>query len=415
MTEKAKKKVSGFQDLGVLLSDMPAQKVKQKKGDLRQIQSETQNTSKNSEGGSGGIELSRTIKVQCWRVVGQVAKAEKRDDLIPVLLRARELGSTNTKDLDQHLLGGSRRVVAQRLLYICELYGLLEQADREYSLTESGETALKSKQVFVPEQGTWTVWASNDPLLLSPILRIDPWSEPTAYDELRGGKDTREFEKLPRWLLGTTGEIVVPVGSRGGPIRIDQLEPKGEVVEPLAKLTGNWAVSSSRLRLTGSINEVVVDSAISAPELNPDEVWQQLLESEELWPYWDAELCALQVRFEHTTPTERESFLRAQVFSSPAIAGLGEFNEAIVEGVRLRPGHASDAQTWAEWRLGSRINDYATAERMEAWVNDAQEHLLEFHPSLPRRHDLAAKTWAPGTDRPTPKTWYLVAAEDWSL
>lgn len=419
MTDKAKKKVSGFQSLGALLSDTPAQRVKKKEREPSKKHHKAPGSARDSGRVSNGIELSRNIEVCCWRVIGQIARAETRDDLMPVLLRAREMGSTNAKDLDQHLLGGSRRIVAQRLLHICELYGLLEQTDREYVLTESGTAGLQNQQVFVPELGTWTVWASNDPLLISPILRIDPWSEPTAYDELRGGgrdtKDARVFEKLPHWLLNTRGEVVVPVVSSEKSIRIDQLELKGEVVEPLAKLTAKWGGSSSRLRVTGLINETVVDSEMRAPALHADDVWQQLLESEALWSHWDQGLYALRVGFEHTAPGERESFLRAQIFSSPDIGGLGEFDEATVEGVRLRPEHAIDSQRWAEWRLSNRIIDYATADRMEIWANDARENLLEFRPVLPGRHDLAAKSWAPQIDRPTPKAWYLVAAEDWNL
>ncbi|HRL39037.1 MAG TPA: ABC transporter ATP-binding protein [Comamonas denitrificans] len=39
------------------------------------------------------------------------------------------------------------------------------QENRQYRLTESGSAALETKQIFVPEHGTWTVWVSKDPLL----------------------------------------------------------------------------------------------------------------------------------------------------------------------------------------------------------------------------------------------------------
>ena len=73
------------------------------------------------------INVRRKIEVRSWRVIGQVVKAAKRAELMPVLLRARERGATDAGDVAGHLLfeSGSRRVVAQRLLHIAERYGLL--------------------------------------------------------------------------------------------------------------------------------------------------------------------------------------------------------------------------------------------------------------------------------------------------
>ncbi|MEO0603486.1 MAG: hypothetical protein AAF211_18755, partial [Myxococcota bacterium] len=143
------------------------------------------------------IYLRRTVAVRCWRVVGRIAKTTKRAELRPVLLRAQEQGETDAGDIAGHLLfeSRSRRVVAERLLRIAEVYGLLERNDRRYRLTDQGQEAIATAQVFVPEHGTWTVWASNDPLLATPILRVDPWSEPTAYDEVWGNERDKARER----------------------------------------------------------------------------------------------------------------------------------------------------------------------------------------------------------------------------
>lgn len=149
------------------------------------------------------IVLQRAVEVRCWRVVGQVAKATKRTELLPVLLRAREREATDANDIAAHLLfeSRSRHVVAKRLLQIAEVYGLLEATERRYRLTDSGRNALETKQIFVPEHGTWTVWASDDPLLAAPVMHVEPWAEPTAYEEVLGGKRhsvrERAFGRLP--------------------------------------------------------------------------------------------------------------------------------------------------------------------------------------------------------------------------
>ena len=52
---------------------------------------------------NGDVILTRPVTVQGWRVIGQVAKAEKREELTPILERARESDGTNASDLAHHL------------------------------------------------------------------------------------------------------------------------------------------------------------------------------------------------------------------------------------------------------------------------------------------------------------------------
>jgi hypothetical protein len=202
-------RVNGLAEIGKLLKAAPAKVVSEQRA--------AQSTQPAATGAAGAIHLTRKIKVECWRVIGQVAKVAERNELLPVLLRARERGHTDARDIAEHLLfeSGSRQVIAQRLLHIAEQYGLLEQENRQYRLTESGRTALDTKKVFVPKHGAWTVWVSKDPLLRAVILRVEPWQESTAYDEVRGqGRDKapkRRFEKLPRWVLDAVGVITTPL------------------------------------------------------------------------------------------------------------------------------------------------------------------------------------------------------------
>jgi hypothetical protein len=366
------------------------------------------------------MNLQRTVEVRCWRVIGQVAKAAKRAELMPVLLRARERGETDAGDVAGHLLfeSSSRRVVAQRLLQIAEMYGLLEQRDRRYRLTEAGETALTTKQVFVPEHGTWTVWASDDPLLAAPILRVEPWVEPTAYDEVwgkeRDNARERPFEKLPRWVRDAVGVVATPLVG-GAPLRVDQLEADGEVADPETTLRATWDVTGARLRVDGTLGGARVNAAVDAPDISADAVWTQLLQAEGLWSQWDASARALRVSFEEASAGERESLVRAVTFRRPDIASLGPFDATTVEGIALRARSAQDAARWAEWRLRARVRDYATTERFSAWTAEAVAPFSEFHPPTPTRQALADAAWRTGTDRPTPSAWHLVAAEDWRL
>ncbi len=414
---KSKKSIKRFSDLVVLIGQA----------------SDTHSMSKAEVGSDAGhvtrdqdvlphIRLERPIKLRCWRVIGQVAKATKRPDLMPVLLRAREGDGTDASDIAKHLLFApkSRRSVAQRMLDLAERYRLIEQRERRYLLTESGHKALEMQQVLVPEYGTWTIWASDDPLLTMPILCVEPWAEPSAYEEVRGkGRDhdnKRAFKKLPHWVHNTTGTVVIPLVG-GAPLRIDQFEANGEEVDVDSEptLRAMWDVSGARLRVDGTLNGARVSTVIDAPQVGAGEVWMQLLQTEALWPQWDSAKSALRVCFDETTPGERESLVRTVAFKRPNITALGVFKPMTVDGVTLRAYSADDATFWAEWRLRERVRDYATAERFRVWSADAVAPFAEFHPLTPTRPSLAEAVWRAQTNRPTPGAWHLVAAEDWRL
>ncbi|MCB8748928.1 hypothetical protein LHU53_18720 [Rhodoferax sp. U2-2l] len=405
-------RVNGLAELGKLLKSAPATAAPQQRA--------AQSVKPEPTDAAGVIRLTREIRVECWRVIGQVAKAAKRNELLPVLLRARERGQTDAGDVAEHLLfeHNSRRVIAQRLLQIGQQYGLLEQVDRQYRLTESGSTALDTKQIYIPEQGTWTVWASKDPLLGATILRVEPWRESSAYDEVWGEErdkaPKRRFEKLPRWVRDAVGVITTPLVG-GAPLRIEQLEAEGEVAEAETTLRATWDVTDARLRIGGSLGGTPVNAAVDAPEMAADAVWMQLMQVEGLWPRWDDSVAALRIGFDETIADERESLVRGVSFKRPDIESLGIFDATTVEGIALRARSAQDATRWADWRLRERVRDYATTEHFCTWAAEAVKPFAEFDPPTPTRQELAEAAWRDRTDRPTPGTWHLVAAEDWSL
>lgn len=405
-------RVNDLAELGKLLKTAPATAAPQ--------QSAVQSAHAETSGAAGAIRLTREIRVECWRVIGQVAKAAKRNELLPVLLRAREGGQTDAGDVAEHLLfePSSRRVIAQRLLQIAERYGLLVQEDRQYRLTESGYTAVETKQIFIPEQGTWTVWASKDPLLHASVLRVEPWRESSAFDEVRGEErdkaPKRHFKKLPQWVRNAVGVISTPsVG--GAPLRIDQLEDQGEEVNAETTLRATWDVTGARLRIDGILGGSRVNVVVDAPEIDADAVWMQLMQAEGLWSQWDDSVAALRVGFDETIAGERESLVRGVSFKRPDIESLGTFDATTVEGIALRARSVQDATRWVEWRLRERIRDYATTEHFGTWTADAVKPFAEFDPPTPSRKELAETAWRDRTDRPALSTWHLVAAEDWRL
>jgi hypothetical protein len=367
------------------------------------------------------IVLQRRVAVQCWHVIADVAKASARPELMPVLLRAREQKQTTAEDVAAHLFfePRSRRVVAERLLHIAARYGLLAQHERSFTLTTAGAQALDSEQVFVPEHGTWTVWTSEDPLLGYPILRVEPWRDPAALDEVRGGnKQTsppRAFVEVPRALRAVEGRVAAPPAGGGGLIRVDKWEERAERVASNDVLQLRWNVSEGKLRLDGSLQGSQVSTVIDAPTITEQDVWRQLLESAGQWSRWDAARNALLVSFDETRDPERESLVRDLPIEAPTLGALGKFDALTLRGVALQARTGNDALRWAEWRLRARVRDYATSERFDAWTTEATAPFAAHRISLPNRADLTLDTWGRRGERPAPIAWHLAAAEDWSL
>ena len=366
------------------------------------------------------IILKRPVAVHGWRVIGRIAKTVRREELEPILLRARETNGTDEKDIAEHLLFSlSRKVVAKRLLHIGKALNILEEIrenrERRFVLTEDGEKAIKTGKVFVPEQGAWTVWASDDPLLSSPILRIESWQEPRAFDETRNGREKRSFDKLPLWIREAGGTEITPPAARNGiAIRIDDLEEKAEEVASNGSLNLIWNVHECRLRLRGRLNGKEVDAELEAPKETSDEIWDVLLKGKGLLEDWDMARQELQVPFDDTTEPERESMRRSLEFKRPSVPNYGVFDPLTVSGVPIVANSHDDAQAWSKWRLDKRIRDYASSQRYADWCREAVAPFDQYRLELPARAELAESAWG-AAGRPKPRAWHLIATEDWRL
>lgn len=378
---------------------------------------------------SEAFVLRRNINVFCWNVKATISKEAKRDDLMPVLKRAQENNGTYGRDIADHLLGEEvgREIVGIRLLAICESLNLLENRGGKnpprYFLTEEGERALDLRRVMLPEEGTWTIWASDDSLLKHPILYIEPFHEGSAFDELRGNKskDSKarndKFEKIPHWLSNACSITKLPAAIGNEQIRLDHIDTKIERIADNARLALEWRPEINSLKLNGSIKGNSVNSTPDAPEISFSDIWQELLENEQLWHQWQESKERLLVSFDLTENVERSLLQRRLAFVKPSIEKFGSFDQ-IHRKVALFPQSQQDAQHWAEWKLQNQINTYATEAEFAKWCQQALS-LFEEHSNaieLPARNELATNAWQNRYDRKNTSTiWHLMAVEDWGI
>ena len=130
------------------------------------------------------FSLTRSIEILVTRFAGEVAKEEKRPELMPFLLMARDRGVIADSSAAGHLLGASegRWQVARRLLEQLERSGALEKQEKDgWKLTQAGHEAVETEAVFIAERGSWEVWHVCDPLLPHGLIQL------TEYTELAQG------------------------------------------------------------------------------------------------------------------------------------------------------------------------------------------------------------------------------------
>ena len=378
--------------------------------------------------------LRRRIDVSCWNVKATISKATiskatKRNDLLPVLKRAQENNGTNGRDIAKHLLGEGvgRETVGVRLLIICESLGLLanqgERYHASYCLTEEGMKALESGNVMVPEEGTWTIWASNDPLLNYPVLRVEPYKESSAFDEVYGDKkrETKDrnsnFENTKRWLRDACSKVDMPAAIGNELIRLDHIDTKVEPIDSNAQLTLEWIPKANYLEINGSIHGSSVRATPKAPETLFNKVWWELLENECLIRQWEELRECLLVSFDSTKGTERSLMERQLEFAKPRLYQFGNF-EPTCQTVAIFPQSQEDAQKWAEWKLQNQINTYATELVFPTWREEALRPFDEYSDNieLPTRDELAFDIWEKRDDTQNVSTvWHLMAAKDWGV
>jgi hypothetical protein len=373
--------------------------------------------------------LRRDIEVVCWNVKATISKASKRDELIPVLKRAQENSGTDGRDIACHLLGEEigREVVGFRLLAICESLGLLESSKEQnrlrYLLTNEGKKALESGSVMVPEEGTWTIWASNDALLNHPVLYIEPFREGSVFDEICGDKrkETKDrndkFKSLPSWLRDACSITAIPAAIGNELIRLDHIDTKIELIENNASLALEWIPEVKSLKIKGSIKNQPVDATPEAPDVSFNDVWQELLENEKLWPYWEESKERLLTSFTSTNSAERSLMKRQLELAKPRLDKFGSF-ELTRRTVAIFPQSYGDAKEWAEWKLQSLIKTYAIKAEFTRWRQQALQPFEKYSEviALPTRSEIAIDVWKKRrSQQGTSNIWHLVAVEDWGI
>jgi len=377
--------------------------------------------------------LSRPLEVFCYEVLAEVGQAEKRPEIQAVLLLAQENDGRVTPELlCRKLLGGRPAVVGKTILQRCRALQLLEGNDEESILTNEGSRSVSEGEVFIPEKGKYLIWVTDDPLFTRPMLDLEPVQESElTKDQAQESSQRRRAVPAPRegepktsrrvmadkaeWLKGQVFRPCRPGAPR---YRINFVGPEWvEVPDEKARQSTRitWTVSDTQS------HAVHVDGAFQTHDIEPPEfrfgqIWLGLLGDRA--PDWKPieKGTRLHVGFKEITDAERASFRWDMTFDRPKIPDLGEFDPTEAGAVPVAPKSQKDADQWAAWLLGHRVNSYMEIDGFAKLQAEVRKEFPEFDVDLPRRHDLARALRQGlgngGGDRPAAGYWFLQAPLD---
>ena len=386
------------------------------------------------------IRLKRKVRVSCIRVIGKVAFAEKRvvehAVVIWVAERLRAGATAMADDLvnpdTKGPLAGMPAVVGRRLAKVCEDLKLLRQKDAQIiALSPEGQRLATSEEsrVFVPQLGTWQIFWSDDSLLPHPILRVEPWQEPSAHNEreqrrtAREQQQRRQFVPVPEPVRSSCdaaaerSPLTSPGLADGRPLRLVEIEQKGEPApvdaEVSVSLLASPGAREATVRFTGRIGQARIDGPLPAPASASDHatLWQGLLRCQGQLDAWNARTGALKLPFSMLKEDARRQFRMSIPFKEPRLGPLGDFGDTRVEDVPIEPASPKDAQQWFRWLLERSAGD------APLWPEDFQrvaaEHRARFPQftiDVPMQPDFARLVR--GVERPPLAYWHIQAPLD---
>lgn len=371
------------------------------------------------------LKLSRNLQVECWVVQGEISFAKNRPEFLPLLMAVKEFGVASINDISRHLLFAEtgRRKVAERWLNIAKIYGLVSQVEEKlvkFSLTEYGEDVLETEKVFVPQQGLWQIWFSNDPLLSFPILKVEPTNAEKSYDIIKSKKDNREsgqrdiIEEIPNALKEFfNGKIAGTTLLSKNEIKLETVESKGEISKSGLNLRIEWDLAKQIVNITGTTSV----TATGPENVNENDFWIAFLKCTQIKPNvflhsrLDPKDNHLKFEFSSCETNEILTLKKNIAFPQTKWEKFGSFLPVTIKNVPIKPIDEDDAQKWFDLRIKESINTFCTESVFENLINSAEMGLEEYAPIKPERRDLALKDWQQGNEN----RWYLMATEDWNV
>ena len=359
------------------------------------------------------VILTRDVDTQEYRVVMEISKTEKRDDILSVLKLVDETRAPITAEtVCKKLLAKRPRRVGENIIRRLTELGLLNNR----RLSEEGREALERGQVFMPERGSYRILCTRDLLLPQVLLDLKEEGERPPWDPIRKEKQEEDLaDSSPEWLKEIEGSVVQLLGPKGDTIRVGGIEGK---CVPRGSSEGAPLSVSLILRMDGH-NELSLSGRfqrrLPPPDMHLEDAWMNILGNRA--KDWTKKDAVLLCSFDDLSDSDRRNFTINLELKAPVLPVLGRFKRTVVRNVPVAPLHMNDAQRWAEWLLIETLPGYVSEKDYERHVKQVSASFPRHQVRLPNQEELAKSVleeeWKYGEGGPMRKEyWYLRAPID---
>jgi hypothetical protein len=327
------------------------------------------------------LVLSRRVAVEAFVALAEIGVPSQREEILAVLKLASELGGqAKPEDVNEKLLGRPAEFPqGNRILTLVESYGLMEKAEaREsgpYHLTEAGLDSLRKGEVMIPEEGSYMVFATRDPLFIEPILRIDraPDVEKEEVNRYLGRKpngsprdgQVRSIER-PDYLNKYKGGYIFPQAAKSGEqVQVNSISER--IAPSLMRLDVEVVLelesgSPPKMKIRASPNgyspsEVYSETAF---DMNYPAVLGAITSGLGQMEAVQGEQTLL-IDWGKVNPAEAERFLKQVDVREVELGRFGRFKASRLT-LPILPRREKDAVDWGNFLLRSGVTGYLERE-----------------------------------------------------
>ena len=381
--------------------------------------------------------LSRGVDVESYVAIAEIGVPSKREEILAVLKLAAEQGGTvKAEDINTKLLGRPPESPhGQRIIMVIESFGLVGAVgSREggpYMLTDAGRDNLQKGEVMVPEEGSYLLFATTDPLFKEPLLRIErtQFVEPNEAQNFFGRRkepqaQTQESESVERpgyldryargYLFRQASDMNRQVQVNSISERVARSSSKLEVEVTLELEPNPPPKVKVRTNLKQGKTEVYVETRFDLGYLD---ALQAVVGDEGRLEMVVAEPTLL-VPWRSVSPNEAERFKKEVDARNPTVGEFGSFS-----GVKLvlpiLPSSERDAVSWANHLLHKAVNTYVDESGYDGKKSEVAARFVQrFDPDVLSRHllgygDMIREATEERRAGKTPELfWYFNAPKD---
>jgi hypothetical protein len=323
------------------------------------------------------LTLTRRVNVESFVALAEIGVPSQREEILAVLQLATELdGYVKADDVNTRLLGRpAESPHGQRILMLIESYGLVEvniaRERHSYRITQAGIENLQKGQIMVPEEGSYTLFTTTDPLFKEAILRIErtPYIEEEEAKTYFGSKNDRalkaptsESVQRPSYLdKYMHGYIFRQIANSNAPVQVNSISDRVALssrqlsVNVFLELELN-ADARIKVETTGGASSTQEVYAETSFDKRYNEVLEVLTTNVGRLEVLEGEPTLL-VGWAAVNSREAERFKKEIRVEKPTLEKFGNF-ETVDLKLPILPATQEDAIAWANSLMRNSITTY---------------------------------------------------------